>query len=161
MHGNEHHDSFLEWMALLTLGILLMVMLFIYIPKSIANQQVKKEPENSPGEFEFPLGSFDCRHQIEGDPDTTRIVKFDVHAHVDGKISDLMMFDRKLGDFQNRIQEVVDETIRECPETHFHENDLGHLKKTLKSRINTMIGKELVDNVIVTKFQMFRLPNQI
>jgi hypothetical protein len=103
-------------------------------------------PEVSLGRFRFEANSLDQGPVTEAD--------FALHVSLLSPVDPLAR--KRLATFKHRVQQGVEQLLREAHGADFDDPTLGELKRRLQEEINRTIGLRAVADVIVTELRLVR-----
>lgn len=109
--------------------------------------------------MEVPLGHFRQFGYAEGDDDFVQLVQFDAVAQIDGDVNDLIDFEQNLSGQKHRISQIMSRVIRSSTPKELDEPGLETVREKMRTQINGIQDRELVDDVMLINFQDIKLPN--
>jgi flagellar FliL protein len=105
-----------------------------------------------PDKLEADMGEF---HVASYQPlsNTTLNIDFSMYATV--LIENESTFKQLMEDKEQRVRDRVITTIRSADVTDFTDAGLGHIKRKIAESINRTLGKNVVEDIIFSKFSWF------
>jgi len=154
----SNNDSFLEWMAILTLSLLFIVMVFVYLPSSFTRKPKTDQPaQGTVVQTELPIGDFSVMQLPTAGQVGSQVIIFEAHARIDGNVEEVVRFDQYRVTHKARIAETVDTIIREATPADLQDLSLNHLKSRIKDRLNHVIGEQIIDEVLMSDYRSFSI----
>lgn len=136
-----------KWLAILlgvTIGVHALGFTYSRLRAKAPNSDLS--PEISLGQFQFVAGP------IEGEQ--TVKAKFSLHVALLSQADQIAR--RRLADCRFRVQQGIEELLRQAHSGDFDDPLLAGLKRQLQERINETLEIRAIADVIITDFQMER-----
>lgn len=115
------------------------------------------------GTTELLLGRFELIRKLglsapDNLPRLCHVVEIEVVGVIRGDLSHTIRTERKVQQHQHRIQQAVTEAVRACDPGELSNPDMEPLKRTVRSRVHTVLGPEIIEDVFFSHFRDYIVP---